>query len=454
MELKAVQVEALKRASFRPGFGYFCEQGLMKTGTTVTEFDRIKKRNLADAMAVICPNTLKGNWKEEIKDVYGLPYNVGVWPEYDPRKHKDADIFIINYEALLGQGYDALDKFVQSRRVYLVADETTRIKSHSAQTTKKCLLLQRYVPFTRALNGTPMTKSVMDLWPQLRFIGELNGVNPFAFRNHFAVMGGYMGKQVVGYKNETELHQLLDNCSFRALKKDWLLDLPEKLPPVIYDIAMTPEQKIVYDEMKEDFFTLVKRQEISASQVITQMERLSQISRGFLYDESGKAVELVSPEHNPAFKAALEIREQTLGKVILITFHEYVTDSMRKLLPNAAYIISQSRMKDTTIEDQKKRFNNDPSCREIICQISAAAVGHTLLGGADNDRCATTIFLENTYNLWHRMQAEDRNHRQGQDKGVSYFDIAASPVDRKVIKALHTRKDIVAAIVDAVKSST
>lgn len=453
MELRAIQIEALKRADKRPGYGFFLEQGLMKTGTALTEFHQLKCEGKVDAMLVTCPNSIKGNWEEEVRDVYQLPYKVGVWPSFDPRKHGDCDVFIINYEALLGQGYEAVDKFVQTRRVYFAGDETSRIKSHSSQTTKKVLLLSKYVAYTRALNGTPMTQSVMDLWPQLRLIGELNGVNPFAFRNHYAVVGGYMGKQVVGTKNEPELQRLLDSCSFRALKKDWLHDLPEKLPAVIREVGMTSEQKIVYDEMREDFFTLVQRKEISATQVITQMERLSQISRGFLYDENGRAMELVAPENNPAIKEVFAILEQVAGKTIIMTVHRYATDTLRKMMPNAAYIIRQDDMKDTTVEEQKRRFNNDPLCREIIVQLSVGALGHTLLGGPSIDRCATTIFFENSYSLLQRAQAEDRNHRQGQDRGVSYFDIATSPMDRKVIKALHRKKNMVEAIIDAVRTT-
>ena len=457
VELKAVQIEALRQAEGRPGFGFWLEQGLMKTGTAITEFHRLKERNLVDAMCVVCPNTIKTNWRDEVIDVYGYPYRVGVWPDCDPRKKgEDPDVLIVNYEALLGKGYDAVDRFVQSRRVYMPADESTRIKSHAAQTTKKMLMLAKYVPFTRSLTGTPMTQSVMDLWPQLRYIGELNGVNPYAFRNHFAVLGGYMGKQVVGTRNEPELQRLLNGCSFRALKKDWLKDLPEKMPPVIRDVTMTAEQKIVYDEMREDFFTLVKRQEISANQVITQMERLAQISRGFLYDENHKAIELVPPEHNPCVKELLNLLEQSTGKVIIFTVHRYTTDMLRMVLPNAAYIVSQECMRETgsNVDEQKNKFNKDPACRHIICQLSVASMGHTLLGGTGNDRCATTIFFENSYKLLDRMQGEDRNHRQGQDKGVSYFDISASPIDRKVIKAIHKKADMVAAIIDAVKTTT
>lgn len=450
--LFAVQTEALARSNYRPGFAYFMEQGLGKTGTALWEFQTLKNEDKVDQLLVICPNSLKENWREETK--LWLETEAKIWPQYDLRKSKDTPlIYIMNYEALLASGLEVAQNFLQLGRTMMVLDESSRIKSHAAQTTKKTLLLGKYAVYRRVLTGTPMTQNVMDLWPQLRFIGELDGVNPYAFRNHFAVLGGYMGKQVTGFKNETELHAILENCGFRAKKRDWLKDLPEKLPPVIRDITMSPDQKLVFDEMKNNFYTLVQKQEISASQVITQMEKLAQIGRGFLYDERGKAMELVKPEMNPAVIELHRILAETEGKAIIITVHEYCTTMLRKVLPEAAFIVKEDdlRIAGTNIEDQKAKFNRDPRCRQIICQISVGKFGHTLLGGPADDRCATTIFFENTYSLEARQQAEDRNHRIGQDKGVSYFDIAASVIDRKVIKALQRKENMAKAIIDAVK---
>lgn len=450
MELFAVQTEAMNRAEGRAGYGYLLEQGLGKTGLTITEFKKLRAAKKIDALVVMCPNSIKGNWADEIKLWLGPDTKVVVWPE---KPQADTDVFIVNYEASISSGFDVILQFLQGRRCMLALDESTRIKSHTAQTTKKALLLAKYAPVRRILTGTPMVQNVMDLWAQLRFIGELDGVNPYAFRNHYAVLGGYMGKQVVGHKNEAELHVLLDGCSFRAKKQDWLKDLPEKLPSVTRDVTMSEEQMTVYKEMKDEFFTLVQKNEISASQAITQMERLAQISRGFLYDENGKALELVKPEANPCVRELLNIIEQSHGKIIIFTVHRYTTRLLRNVLPNAAFIVGKDDYAgESTVEEQRDRFNKDKRCREIICQLSVGSHGHTLLGGPGDDRCATTIFFENSYSLEKRLQAEDRNHRIGQDRGVSYFDIAASPIDRKVIAALQRKQNVVAAIIDAVKA--
>lgn len=430
------------------------EQGLGKTGTAITEFKDEYEAKRVDLMLVICPNSLKKNWIDEAA-IWIPDLKAAMWPNLDVRKSKEVPhMYVMNYEAIMGQGFEVASKFFRSGRVMLVFDESHRVKNPSAQTTKRAILLSKSAVTTRIMTGTPMGQNVMDLWPQLRLIGEQDGVNQFAFRNYYAVMGGYMGKEVTGFKNEKELQAILDNCSFRALKKDWLKGLPEKLPPVTRDVQMTPEQNMTYMEMKEDFYTMVQSREVSADQVINQMEKLSQIGRGFLYDENGKIIELVKPELNPCWKELQALREATTGKLLIFTVHKYASDMLRKLMPEAAFIFAEKYMKEleTTADEQKAKFNNDKNCRDCILQLSVGSLGHTLLGQPGDDRCHTTVFYENSYKLIDRKQAEDRNHRIGQDFGVSYFDIAATPIDRKVIRALQRKEDIVKAIVDAVKS--
>jgi hypothetical protein len=105
------------------------------------------------------------------------------------------------------------------------------------------------------------------------------------------------------------------------------------------------------------------------------------------------------------------------------------------------------------IEDQKRKFNNDPGCRAILLQTVASKYGHTLLGhGDDNDRCWTMYFYENTYSLDDRSQIEDRIHRRGQTSDYcGYVDSVGTPVDMAMIEALQRKENIYNAIMRLVK---
>ena len=58
-----------------------------------------------------------------------------------------------------------------------------------------------------------------------------------------------------------------------------------------------------------------------------------------------------------------------------------------------------------------------------------------------------TVYCSNSYDLEHRLQSEDRNHRKGQKKSVTYIDlICRGTVEERIIKALRQKIDLSTAI--------
>jgi hypothetical protein len=141
-----------------------------------------------------------------------------------------------------------------------------------------------------------------------------------------------------------------------------------------------------------------------------------------------------------------EIIGDATGKVIIMAhFKESVSMLYEQLyMFNPARIIGG--MSDTELADEKDKFNNQSDCRTIVTQISVGALGHTLLGQKGMDRCHTMGFFENTYSLEKRRQAEDRNHRWGQDENCLYIDLICSPIDQKCVRALQRKEDVVRAV--------
>ena len=52
----------------------------------------------------------------------------------------------------------------------------------------------------------------------------------------------------------------------------------------------------------------------------------------------------------------------------------------------------------------------------------------------------TVIYYSNSYNLEHRLQSEDRCHRIGQKKNVTYIDLVCpDTIDEKILEALKNK---------------
>lgn len=441
-----VQIEAARRSTDHTKYGYFIEMGLGKTALALNDAARFKG---LDGMVVLTPNSFKSDWVMAPAE-WGLEIETMMWPYTKPRIITD-DFFLyaVNYEAARAGAFDDFIRLLESRRCLLVIDESSAIKNPRAQTTKAVIELSKRATMVRELNGTPMTQNVMDYWGQLRAIGQLNGMNPFQFRNKYAVLGGYMGRQIKGIQNEDELYALLDRCSFRALKKDWRKDLPPKLYVPVH-LEMTARQKKHYSEMMEDFYTEINGMEVAADIVLTRMDKLRQISSCLLMSE-GKSEFIEDPNKNPKLRAVLDVIEGGPTKVIVVYFYKasglMLYDALKKEGLQPAVIRGQMTQDDLVSE--KRRFNEDPECRVLVAQESAAHLGHTLLGGNGTDRVTRMVFFENSFGLKERLQMEDRIHRGSQDQDCVYYDLITSPMDQIGVNIL-TRKKSAADAIDAV----
>lgn len=446
-----VQVEAMRRAAGHEKYGFWCEMGLGKTALVLNDY--VDQFSDCDTIFAISPNSFKMDWALAPSE-WGLSeITTSVWPKEQMRTGTATRPHLnsINFEAVRSSGYDPMREIMDKRDCLLIVDESSAIKNFKSQTARAVLDLAKRAKAVRLLNGTPMTQNVLDLFPQLKALGELNGMNPYVFRNKFAMTGGFMGKQIVGVRNEDELHAIQERCSFRALKKDWS-DLPEKIY-VPMNLEMTNNQKKHYSEMLRDFYTMVNDTEFSVQMVINQQDKLRQITSGVLMD-GDKFVLIDPPEKNPKINAALDILDSGPGKMIIVHMYtkmgHVIFDQMTKHGYNPAYI--RGGMSPEEVIEEKRKFNQDSSCRVLVGQIQSASKAHTLLGGAGDDRCHKTFFHDLTFSLLDRKQMEDRNHRGAQDKAVLYYDPIMSPIDKAQMDALLKKQSMASLVVDAVRA--
>lgn len=438
-----VQERALEKAKGRPGFAYFLEMGLGKTAVTLAEFVSLHGSKRVDTLVVICANANKANWVDEINKM-SAPLTYHVWPCPVANTVEQVRVYIMNYEATITRnGQNHLLWLLNRRGVMLVLDESVHIKNYKARRTKVLIAASGLAKVTRILSGKPVVQGPHDLWAQLRFINAHNGMTYFVFRNTFCKMGGYMAKQVVGVQEAERLYKMVDSSGFRARKADWI-DLPEKIYTT-KEVELTPKQKQHYRELYNDLFTIVQDQEIVAPMAMTALLKMQQVVSGFII--SGK-MPIEIEGINPKLNVLLETLEEIEGKVIIFCYFRY---SVQKILV-ALGTKAVGMMEGLDSAASAKYFNTDPKIRYLVAQVQTGKYGHTLLGGKDDDRCHTTIFYENSYSLDARAQAEDRNHRIGQDRAVGYIDFIASALDKDIIGALQRKEHIAQEVVDNIRS--
>ena len=143
----------------------------------------------------------------------------------------------------------------------------------------------------------------MDLYSQCEFLNEdhLDFTSYYAFRNRYAEMktlhiAGRSIQVVSHFKNLNELAEQLKTFSYRVLKED-CLDLPEKIY-MKREIELSPEQKKVYNQMKETALADLNGKHITTMTVLTQLMRLQQITCGHFVADDGTTQEIKSNRLN------------------------------------------------------------------------------------------------------------------------------------------------------------
>jgi SWI/SNF-related matrix-associated actin-dependent regulator of chromatin subfamily A-like protein 1 len=167
-----------------------------------------KSRQLLDAIAqakssgeidgalIVCPNTIKPMWGEEIERFTDLPYAIfgsGRKARRLAFQSLRATFYIINYEAVAAE-LASLKALLRFKRMALVLDESHRIKTPEAQITKSIHALRTFAARRYIMTGTPVANKPEDLWTQYFFLddGEALGSRFEDFRARFCVAsGGY-----------------------------------------------------------------------------------------------------------------------------------------------------------------------------------------------------------------------------------------------------------------------
>jgi|TARA_Y100000385_G_scaffold151694_1_gene157301 SNF2 family DNA or RNA helicase len=460
----AHQLTALEKSWDKTEYGYFMEMGTGKSKVLVDNMAMLYDKGKINGAVIVAPKGVYRNWfSQEIPNHLAshIQPKMVLWTALTSKtKDKeyqtlfetghDLHILIINVEALsTKKGLDFAAKFMRCHKTMLAIDESTTIKNPSAKRTKSILSLGKEATYRRILTGSPVTKSPLDLYTQCGFLNSyLLGYDSFyAFRNRYANMidrnfGGRRVQLIGSYKRLDELADKLKGFSYRVLKDD-CLDLPDKVY-IRREVDLTDEQSKAYSTMKSAALALLKGKMATAPHVLTQMMRLHQITCGHLRNDDGTITEI----KNNRLKELVNLLEEVEGKVII--WANYVYD-----IENIVKVISDEFGEDSIVqyygaipaeqrqENIKKFQDPDSKARFFIGNPQTGGYGITLT-------CANTVvYYSNGYDLEKRLQSEDRAHRIGQTKSVTYVDfIAPKTVDEKIVKALRKKMNIANEIMD------
>lgn len=342
---------------------------------------------------------VEGGTKEKLEDLDKMPHQF---------------FWITNIETLRGgnykekQGKKTVTRFPIAEKIQelcdkgvigmIAFDEAHKAKNPDSQQGKALLSIDCDGPKI-PMSGTFVLNNPMDLYLPLKWAG-FEDHSFYAYKQHYCVMGGFGGKEIVGYKNLDELRSMVSKVMLRRVKGD-VLDLPPKVHTIEW-VDAYPEQKALYKDVREQVRDNIDKVKVNPDP-LSEMLRLRQVTGypGIISSTVTKSAKMDRMEELVEDEVAVG------GKAIIFSNWSSMTNVIRNRLKkyNPAYITGEVGSVERMAE--KDRFQNDPDCKVIIGTIGALGTGFTLTAGQ------LVIFVDEPWNRGIKDQAEDRAHRIG-----------------------------------------
>lgn len=431
------------------------DQGLGKTKQSI-DIAVSRRNKFKHCLIVCCVNGLKWNWQDEVAKhsdeqsrIIGeyVTRNgnrvIGSLKERTAELQRGCDEFflITNIETLRDKNFRAATKeLCDSGEIGMViVDEIHKCKNPTSLQGQALNYLTSY--YRLGLSGTPLMSSPEDVYSILKWMGE--EAHSFTdFKEHYCVLGGYGGYEIMGYKNLNELRDRLNSVMLRR-KKDEVLDLPPKIRSTEY-VQMPADQLAIYNEVLTSIRQNIDKIRLLPNPLVETI-RLRQTTG---YPGILSTVVTKSAKLERMAELVSEAVENGDKCIVFSNWTQVINpayDILNGMGFNPALITGE--VDDTQAE--KARFMTDDSCKVILGTTSAMGTGYTLTAGR------TVIFLDSPWTRAEKDQAEDRAHRIGTSGTVSIITIVCKDtIDEKIEKIVQSKGLLSDMIVDKMDVTT
>lgn len=411
---------------------------------------------------IVAPLSVLGVWPRQIRQHSGAPHRIfrlegpteGRIRMLRRIMHGPDDgcitYIVINYEGVWrenNRGTSIKQLLISWKPDLVIFDESHRIKSPTSKQSKACYQISLAAGQRLLLTGTHITKSPLDTFAQFRAMNpKIFGTNWYAFKFTYGIWGGYGKYMLKGYRNLRQLILGVRQNSYRVKKED-CLDLPEKLFETV-PIRLPDRILALYSRMAKEMIIEIENTHATAAIVLVKLLRLSQITSGFVKDIEGNIRLLDDSKLRTCIDLTQDLIEEDHKVVIFVRFREDIRRLAEQFTRSKITygILSGSvppKQRDSLVE----RFHNDPKLKVFIAQIQAGSLG------IDLTPADAAIFYSLDYNAANYWQAQDRLHRIGQTRKVTYYHLVVPrTIDQVVLNVLKEKGNVAQTILHTPRS--
>lgn len=239
------------RFAFRAGKSIIAdEMGLGKTIQAIGTAELMRKQGLISSALILCPTSLKYQWKKEIEKFTHADAIVieGHHLKRKPLYQNDAFYKIVSYNSAC--------KDIQILHTlstdFLIMDEVQRLKNWNTQIAKAARHIE--AGYAVILSGTPLENKLEELYSVAQFVDQY-ALGPYYRFVDQAIVKSDSGK-TIGYKGLNTIGNQLKHILLRRRKKDVALQLPGRMDKILF-VPMTEQQQSMHDEYQSVVARLV-----------------------------------------------------------------------------------------------------------------------------------------------------------------------------------------------------
>ena len=412
---------------------------------------------------VICPSSLKFAWRDEITLWLG---EILKKDEVQVIKHsknefkEDKKYYIISYDLSVRM----IDKIIEKKFNYIIADEAHYLKSRSAKRTMSLTPILQRSKRVVLLTGTPILAKPMEIFSLLHILrpDKFKGFKEFGTRYCDPKMLPFGLIDWSGSSNSRELNSILNKLMIRRLKKDVLSQLPPKKRQKIEiatDSKVIKRLKIFMEKSSKKFEELLGTQieldklginaediNISNKKEKDSDNKSKDNEEESILNKFNKAYSMTGEAKLPGIRDYVNYLVDNSCKFLIFAHHSEVLDAIEDVIidDKIGYIRIDGKVAIDKRQDLVNKFQTDEECLVAILSITACATGLTLT------KASTVVFAELHFTPSIMIQAEDRAHRIGQDAGCVniHYLVGEDTLDVLLFRKLNEKQNIVSTTLD------
>lgn len=429
------------RFAFRAGRCLIADQmGLGKTLQAIATAQLFKANSMVGSVVVLCPTSLKYQWKREIERFTGESVTVVEGLHTKRREMYAAESLykIVSYHTLAND----MKVLGTLRADMLIMDEVQRLKNWNTQIAQAARRVE--TEYAVVLSGTPLENRLEELYSVMQFVDQY-ALGPYHEFLQRSIVKSETGK-VMGYRNLHSVSERLRRCMIRRTKSQVSLQLPERTDKTLL-VAMTNEQQAIHDE---------------AQTIVAQLAQKWQRQR-FLSEKDRKRLMLnlstmrmvcdstyILDQHTrfgTKVAETMQIVENAISeneKVVIFSQWERMSRLVAEELDKVGigYEYLHGGVPSNKRAGQTERFATDPDCR-VFLSTDAGSTGLNL------QAASMIVNIDLPWNPAVLEQRIARIHRIGQRHNIQVINlVAANTIEERMLSTLNFKRNLFEGVFD------